>query len=107
MYYYDVLGNALWGLLAGEFVPLPDSAIVSVQGEFADNDAGDDLMVQAGLNVWNEYGVNATLGEILQAIRDTAPALVERANKNHKSLDLPKNVGDNHIMLRSKAKIKS
>ncbi len=102
LFYYDVLGNAIWGLLAGEFSFFSDGVIVWGQGLFAENDDGDDIMVQVGLDTYNLYGKNATLEDLLTGVLNAIPRLKRSAHD--RGLDITmEDLTKSHIVKRSDA----
>lgn len=79
--YYDVLGNVMWGVLAAQWVPLWDDAIVTIQERVGGvDDDGDRLMVRLGLSLYDTYGDDLTLGQVMQGIRDAIPQLIAQSH---------------------------
>ena len=75
----------LWGVIA--LALLPGAGTDRIIGKAAEryggkNDAGDRLMVQLGLDLYDNYGDALTIGTILEGIRDTVPQMLAAAT-NH------------------------
>jgi hypothetical protein len=101
LYYFDVLGNAIWGALAANYVPGTTGMIATAvdrcpQSICGQADPGDDIVLRAGIDAGKRHGNNLTMSQMLAAIRGTRDRLIAAATL---PLTLA-NVGTNKVVPR-------
>jgi len=90
-FYFDVLGNPIWGALAADFFPSwTDGFVVWCTDHcpgIGQSGAGDDLMVRTGLDAGNRTSLKTlTAGDVVHSIRNRITDLLALAEEGRRDL---------------------